>query len=153
MPSLVVHLRPTTPFRDPAWIDGAIRRMNAEPEVTCLRSIAPAPQTPYKMWLRSDDGLLSPLLSLEGTAEPFNMPRQALPPVYWHTGQLDVIRSSVIRSGSMTGGVIVGLDVDGASAIDIDLIEDLQFAEVVCRDRMSPKLLSMMDSARSRNAG
>ena len=32
------------------------------------------------------------LLDVEGIAEPYNAPRQVLPPVYWQTGHIDAIR-------------------------------------------------------------
>ena len=35
---------------------------------------------------------MRPLLTVEGIAEPYNAPRQILPPVYWQTGHIDAIR-------------------------------------------------------------
>lgn len=136
MPDLVVQLRPTTPFRKAEWIEEAVATMAADPDVSCVRTVAPAEKTPYKMWRRDEEGTLSPLLTLKGVAEPFNMPRQALPEVFWHTGQLDVIRPEVILSGSMTGPKIAGLQVPGSSAIDIDSIDDFDWAEFVFNARM-----------------
>ncbi|MFG1357337.1 acylneuraminate cytidylyltransferase family protein [Xanthobacter pseudotagetidis] len=135
-PDLMVQLRPTTPFRDPEWIDRSVTMMRADPTITCVRSVTIAERTPYKMWCKAEDGKLSPLLTLEGVPEPFNMPRQKLPPVYWHTGQLDVVRSDVILSGSMTGGRIFAIEVDADSAVDIDGIRDFQMAELLLDEAM-----------------
>lgn len=142
-PELLVQLRPTTPFRDPAWIDAAVAQMDAAPDVTCVRSVTQADPTPYKMWRLSDDGSrLIPLLTVEGIAEPFNMPRQKLPPAYWHTGQLDVIRRRVIIAGSMTGSAIAPLMVNRSTCIDIDGIRDFQLAEMAFEEAMPAELRS-----------
>jgi N-acylneuraminate cytidylyltransferase len=140
VPEFVVQLRPTTPFRHPEWIDAAVAKMREEPGISCVRSVAPAPQTPYKMWRQEEGGRLQPLLDLDGVAEPYNMPRQKLPPVYWHTGQIDVIRAETILSGSMTGAMIHALDVPADSAIDIDHEIDFQFAELAFDQQMAPSL-------------
>jgi CMP-N,N'-diacetyllegionaminic acid synthase len=140
LPEYMVQLRPTTPFREPGWIDEAIKMMQADPSITCVRSVAPTPLTPYKMWKLDASQRLLPLLQLEGVAEPFNMPRQALPMVYWHTGQLDVIRTDALLDGSMTGSNIHALVVDIERAVDIDQAIDLQLAELEF-DRAMPQVL------------
>lgn len=117
-PELVVHLRPTDPVRSPARIDEAIELMLARPEADSLRSMAIAPHTPYKMW-RIDDGYLVPLLTLPGIAEAHSMPRQLLPPVYAHTGYVDVIRPRTIHGGSMVGHVVLPFVLD-EPAYDLD---------------------------------
>ncbi len=38
------------------------------------------------------------LLEVPGIAEPYNAPRQILPPVYWQTGHIDAIRVSTIKN-------------------------------------------------------
>lgn len=140
LPELIIQLRPTTPFRDPAWIDQAVAMMLSDPGISSVRSVALAPLTPYKMWRCAENGQLLPLLELAGVAEPYNMPRQKLPPVYWHTGQLDVIRTDTILAGSMTGPKIQALPVPVDMAVDIDSLKDFQFAELVF-DEYMPKSL------------
>ena len=47
---------------------------------------------------------MTPLLTADGIAEPYNAPRQSLPQVYWQTGHVDAIRvQTILRKGSMTG--------------------------------------------------
>lgn len=144
LPEFFVQLRPTQPFRDPAWIDAALGRMRANPAITCIRTVAPAPHTPYKMW-RADAAMrLTPLLSLPGVAEPFNMPRQSLPVVHWHTGQLDVIRTDTLLAGSMTGDHIEGLEVPIDSAADIDTLIDFRLAELLFDEQMPAALVAYL---------
>lgn len=145
LPEFFVQLRPTQPFRESGWIDEALARMKADPAITCIRTIAPAPHTPYKMWLADDAQRLSPLLTLPGVAEPFNMPRQSLPTVYWHTGQLDVIRTTTLLQGSMTGDHIEGLTVPIESAADIDTLIDFQVAELRFAQQMPKALIDWLE--------
>lgn len=144
-PEFFVHLRPTAPFRDPDWIDAALERMRDDPTITCLRSVAPSPLSPYKMWQRDRDGRLVPAMNVEGLAEAYNMPRQALPEVLWHTGQVDVIRTDTLCAGSMTGDEIRALDVPLETAVDIDAPVDLALAEIQFEALMPARLRYLLD--------
>jgi N-acylneuraminate cytidylyltransferase len=128
-PDLVVQLRPTSPLRPPDCVDRGIEAMISTPKADSLRGVVPSGQNPYKMWRIKDDGHLQPLLKDEFD-EPYNMPRQKLPPTYWQTGHIDVIRSStILKKKTMTGDVILPLVLDPAYTIDIDTLQDLSRAE------------------------
>jgi N-acylneuraminate cytidylyltransferase len=63
-------------------------------------------------------------------AEPFNAPRQSLPPTFWQTGHIDAIRRSTITlKASLSGDVIYPLVIDPRYAVDIDTLRDWQRAE------------------------
>ncbi|MCR4720697.1 MAG: acylneuraminate cytidylyltransferase family protein [Lachnospiraceae bacterium] len=49
-PDIVVHLRPTFPTRNPADIDKMVTLLLDHPEADCVRSVAEAKDTPFKMW-------------------------------------------------------------------------------------------------------
>jgi len=62
---------------------------------------------------------------VEGILEPYNAPRQELPPVYWQTGHIDAIRMSTIANKhSLTGDVIYPLVIDPRYTVDIDTLSD-----------------------------
>lgn len=127
-PELVVHLRPTSPLRPPGLIDKAVEKLLAHPEADSLRTVIPAPCTPYKMW-RLQGKYLEPLLNHPEYPEPYNMPRQLLPPVYWQNAYVDVTRwETVIKKNSMTGGRILALVMAEQNDIDIDSQRDLDRA-------------------------
>jgi CMP-N-acetylneuraminic acid synthetase len=135
-PELVVHLRPTSPARPAGLVDRAVELLRAAPGATSLRSVSPAPHTPWKMYEIDDDGLLRPVLgTLE--AEAFNQPRQALPPAWLHDGVIDVVRAEVLLAGSMSGPRIVALPTPDGEGVDIDVPADLPAAERALR-RLSP---------------
>lgn len=125
-----VQLRPTSPLRPPHMVDDALRMLLDDPEADSVRGVVASGENPYKMWFKRD-GVLTPLLTVPGLAEPFNTPRQYLPATYWQTGHIDVIRARTIRAGSMTGTKILAYDVDPRCTIDIDTLKDWANAEAM----------------------
>ena len=125
-PEIMVQLRPTSPIRPKGMLDEAIRILFEHPDADCVRGVVPAGQNPFKMWrLDGDDKPMKPLLGVDGIAEPYNAPRQILPPVYWQTGHIDAIRVSTIRNKqSLTGDVIYPLVIDPRYTVDIDNLSD-----------------------------
>jgi len=79
------------------------------------------------MW-RLPEGVHGPmtnLLEVEGIAEPYNAPRQILPPIYWQTGHIDAIRTStILEKGSLTGDMVYPLLIDPRYTVDIDTLAD-----------------------------
>lgn len=130
-PELVVQLRPTSPIRPKGCVDEGVRRLQGCPQADSLRAVIPSQENPFKMWrIIEQTGFLQPLLTLPGVAEPYNAPRQALPPTYWQTGHLDVIRiETLMRQGSMSGCVVLPLELPPEFAVDLDTMEDWIRAE------------------------
>lgn len=124
-PDVVVQLRPTSPVRPPTLVDEAVNLLLAHPEADSVRGIVPAGQNPHKMWRVDDEnGQMRPLLTVDGIAEPYNAPRQVLPPVYWQTGHVDAIRPRVFSQDSMSGKIILPVMIDPAYTVDIDSPKD-----------------------------
>ena len=125
-PEIVVQLRPTSPIRPKGMLDNAIRILLEHNDADCVRGVVPAGQNPFKMWRFDGEGKpMRQLLTMDGIAEPYNAPRQILPPVYWQTGHIDAIRVSTIKGKhSLTGDVIYPLLIDPRYTVDIDNVSD-----------------------------
>lgn len=133
-PSIVVQVRPTTPFRPQGLLDQAVQLLQSDAMADSVRAVARPNQNPYKMWTCDDESYLSPLLPSEH-AEPYNMPRQLLPQAVWQTGHVDVIRrETILDKESMTGDRIKSVLVDSAFVVDIDRLDDLQYAEYMLQN-------------------
>ena len=130
VPDLVVHLRPTTPLRPSGLIEKGIQMMIDDTQADCVRSIREPPQSPYKMW-QIEGKYLKPFIKL-GDEESYNLPRQKLPPVYYHDGLLDVIRTStILEKNSVTGTRALPLKINESFlVVDIDQPVDIVTAEV-----------------------
>lgn len=128
-PDMIVHVRPPAPLRPPQLIDEAVELLCQTPEADSVRGVGIAHHTPYKMWRTSDDGFLTPLLT-DTSGERYNMPRQSLPTVYWHTGHIDVMRyDTLMRKNSMSGDRILPIVIDPLYCVDIDTENEWVYTE------------------------
>ncbi|MBK6644404.1 MAG: acylneuraminate cytidylyltransferase [Anaerolineales bacterium] len=132
-PEVVVQLRPTSPIRPKTMMDDAIRILLDHADADCVRGVVPAAQNPFKMWrFHGEDKPLVPLLEVPGISEPYNAPRQILPPVYWQTGHIDAVRTTTITDKkSLTGNVVYPLMIDPKYTVDIDTLPDWAKYEAV----------------------
>lgn len=121
-PEVCLHLRPTYPLRAVADIEAAVDLLLRRPDADSVRSVAPAPHTPYKMWrLDEPSGFLHPLLESD-IPEAHNLARQALPPVFLQNAAIDVVRAEVILGQrSMTGSRILSYKMSEIHDIDTEL--------------------------------
>ena len=133
-PEVVVNLRATCPIRRVQTIDAAIRELLAHPQADSLRAVSRPLQSPYKMW-RIEKGYLEPLLRLKGMREPYNMPRQILPEIFWQNGYIDIVRSKTVQKGMMNGRTILPFIIRDEEWVEIDYEEDLQKAEEILKRR------------------
>ena len=121
-PDIVVQLRPTSPIRPLRCVDESVELLLQHEQADSVRGVVSSGQNPYKMWrLDGEDTPMQPLLELLGNSEPFNSPRQILPPTYWQTGHIDAIRANVIfEQSSMSGRTIYPYIIDSRYTVDID---------------------------------
>lgn len=105
-PDIVVHLRPTSPFRRKGDIDAMVRILKNNVGWDCIRSVTMHKESAFKMWFLRD-GLLSPVVNFKPSLELYNEPRQKLEPTYIQNACIDVVRySTIVQKRSMTGNVI-----------------------------------------------
>ena len=149
-PDIVIQLRPTSPIRSQSCVDDAIKILLQNPEADSVRGVVPAGQNPHKMWRLStrETGPMQNLLPVDGIEEPYNAPRQILPPIFWQTGHIDAIRPAAILNGSMSGNKIYPLLIDPKFTVDLDNLNDWMRAEWL----VSFSGLDMVTPGRARRA-
>jgi len=123
---LYILLRPTSPLRPAGLIEKAIDIMIENPTTTSVRTVAKIKEHPYRAWSIQEDGSMIGFVT--DTEEPYNIPRQELPNVYFQTGDLEAIRRETLLKGSVSGDNIFPLITDHATMVDIDDLDDLQKA-------------------------
>ncbi|MBM3393085.1 MAG: acylneuraminate cytidylyltransferase family protein [Betaproteobacteria bacterium] len=137
VPEFWVHLRPTTPLRDPAHLDAAVAMLEGRPEATALRSAHPSPESPFKWFRRGDSGYLIALTSDDTNLDRFNMPRQAFPTVFIPDGYVDIVRSSFVLGTSLLhGDRVIGFESPHCS--EVDSAEELELLDFQLRKFGSP---------------
>ena len=135
VPDLVIHLRPTTPFRDISVIEDCINLMKKNLNADSLRVVTMSKEHPYKMWTFQPCSLyLKPLLDSD-IDEPYNQPRQALPTTFFQPGYIDVIRTNtILQKNSMSGDNILGHVLKDSTIVDIDDQLSLDFSRFLSHE-------------------
>lgn len=125
----VVLLQPTSPLRQSRHIDEAVALYRSM-VVDTVSAVSIATAHPYWCW--KPDGLeIRPFFSAEHVA----VPRQQLPPALIENGALYVVRCSVLSTGSLYGERVAGYMMDAVDAVDIDTIDDFEYAEFLIQRR------------------
>ncbi len=135
VPDYLVHLRPTTPLREPQRIAAAIDVLRDRPEATSLRSAHPAPESPFKWFRRDSAGYFRGLF--DGVSnETLNNPRQTFPEAFIPDGYVDVVKpAAILASGLLHGERMVGFE--SPRCTEVDTVADLELLEWELRQRGS----------------
>jgi len=124
----IVWLRPTSPLRPEGLIERAVRILKENPDSTSVRSVVKSSEHPYRQWF-SDGKAIRGVINSPHVYEPYNIPRQQLPDVYFQSGDLELVRRETIISGSISGNKVMPLIIEQDEMLDIDHYSDLRGAE------------------------
>ena len=122
-----ILLRPTSPLRPTGLIEQAISILKKNKDATSVRSVAKIKEHPYRAWKLKTDG--SMIGFINNVSEPYNIPRQELPELYFQTGDIEVIRRETLLNGSISGNNVYPLIINHGAMVDIDHISDFKKAE------------------------
>ena len=127
-PDALVHIRPTTPLRDPSILDKAIEMFfSKKDKLTSLRSVHEMSESAYKSFEVDDKGFLSTIGSIE-SGDKANLPRQAFPKTYAANGYVDVLDPNyILRENKLHGEKILAFQTPVVT--EVDSIEDLEYLE------------------------
>ncbi|MDO6709372.1 acylneuraminate cytidylyltransferase family protein [Aliiglaciecola sp. 2_MG-2023] len=120
-------LRPTSPLRPPKLLEKALEILKKIPSASAVRTVAQVKEHPYRVWRPKDDGSIEGFVDQQH--EPYNLPRQQLPLLYFQTGDLEMVRSSTLLAGSVSGNEVYPLVLKHDQMIDIDSDADFNIAE------------------------
>ena len=133
-PEIIVHLRPTAPFRKTSWIDEAIELLIDNDKADSVRSVSHPVNHPYRVFRINNNGYLESIMGHEHP-EPFLLRRQDLPHLYYYNCVIDVTRyNTIINKKTMTGDSILPYIMDTNDVIDIDTHRDLLIAKALYED-------------------
>jgi CMP-N,N'-diacetyllegionaminic acid synthase len=135
-PDVIVHLRPTTPFRKPGWIDRCVETFLEHKEADSLRSVSEVKQHPYRVFTIDQHGMLDPIMK-HAHPVPYLLRRQELPKMYYYNCVIDVTKPSTLAiTKSMTGDKILPFIMDPDDVIDVDTPDDLRILDTLFKDRI-----------------
>lgn len=122
----VVLLQPTSPFRMPGIVNGALRQILTEgaDSLISLRKI-PDAFNPFWAYYRHDYHI-APVVA---DAMQSIIRRQDLPTTFHRDGQIYIARTSLVQKGMITGGKISAWFNDDDFGVNIDTMADWLQAE------------------------
>jgi CMP-N-acetylneuraminic acid synthetase len=126
IPDAIVHIRPTTPLREPQIINNAVMKFfELKESITSLRSIHEMSESAYKSFEVSDQGFLKTLASV-GDGEKANLPRQAFPKTYQANGYVDVLNPKfILNEHKLHGDKIFAFKTPVVT--EVDSLSDLEY--------------------------
>ena len=137
IPEYILHLRPTTPLRNPQIMEEAVKLFFENINLaSSLRSGHSAPESPYKWFLKDENNYFKGLRD-DLTPEKVNLPRQSFPSVYIPDGYIDILKSSVILdSGTLHGDKM--LVFESPFCVEVDTKDDFEYLEFQIQKEGSP---------------
>jgi N-acylneuraminate cytidylyltransferase len=137
IPDYILHLRPTTPLRNPQIMEDAVRLFIENKNLaSSLRSGHSAPESPYKWFLKDDNNYFKGLRD-DLTPEKVNLPRQSFPSVYIPDGYIDILKSDVIlTTGTLHGDKM--LVFESPFCVEVDTKDDFEYLEFQIQKEGSP---------------
>jgi len=140
VPKYLVHLRPTTPLRDPACIEKAIERICHDKDATALRSSHEMIQSSYKT-LEIERGYYKCIGTGSLDLDEANRSRQEFKKTYDPNGYVDVYKTSyIVENRKLLGDRVIAYITPPIA--EVDTLEEFDFLEyLVCKN---PTLVSRL---------
>tara|TARA_B100000886_G_scaffold227072_1_gene158295 strand:- start:318 stop:1058 length:741 start_codon:yes stop_codon:yes gene_type:complete len=127
IPDFMVHLRPTTPLRNPKIIKQALSKIKKDKSSTSLRSGHKFSESPLK-WLTKDKKGFAIPLSKNISLEKINSPRQKFEDIYVPNGYVDIIKTNhFLNKKNLYGDNMILFETPFVQ--EIDEFKDLEFIE------------------------
>jgi N-acylneuraminate cytidylyltransferase len=127
--TLIGHLRPTTPMRDPKVIQQAFETfLPLKSQFSALRSVEEMSESAFKTFCIGPSGNLMPAFR-ELDLHAANMPRQAFAKTFSANGYVDLLKVETIMTGTLHGHNCLAFETE--RTIEIDSLADLELARAV----------------------
>ncbi len=126
---ILVHLRPTTPFKTSEIINNCIEKIKSNNILTAVRTVTKSEGVSHPYWMyKEKNGILKSFI--EGIDISKYYQRQLLPPCYKLNGVVDVLRTNIILNSTNHFGDKIGfVEIDEYNSIDIDTEFDFMLCE------------------------
>ena len=127
-PEHIIHIRPTTPLRDPKFINDALGVFMKSYNATALRSVHEMSESAYKTFEISSNGKLERLGTKNANLDVSNNARQQFPLTYQANGYVDILSPAFIqKSGFIHGDFVIPLVTPLVTEVDTE--DDFSYLE------------------------
>ena len=145
VPEYLVHLRPTTPFRNAKIIDDAIKEFISS-DYSALRSCHKMSESSYKTF-EVENNIFKRICNGGNNIEGSNAARQEFPVTYEANGYIDIVRSEMISKHNLIHGSYVRAFITDI-AHEIDEVSDIDFLEYLIQKKPESKDIFKQESCR-----
>lgn len=142
IPQFWVHLRPSTPLRDPIIVDKAIDII-LDKNATSLRSGHKAVESPLKWFSLSKEGFFQSFISDDNNQEAYNLPKESFDDVYIPNGYVDIVKASHIMNNSTVHGERM-IGYESPFCTEVDSNHELDYIKYEI-EKKSSVLLNYLD--------
>ncbi len=133
VPEFFAHIRATTPIRDSKIVDDAIEKFMNAPMFTSLRSAHKASESPYKWFLKNENGTFGSAMD-ELDNETINNSRSSFQDFYIPDGYVDVLRTEyIIKNKKLHGGMMMAYE--SPPCTEVDTIEEFDYLEYQLKNK------------------
>jgi len=116
----LIFIRPTTPLRCPNSLDEIVEKYyENKKETTSIRSVHEIPESPHKLFKIENGYCKGFFKDFKGDENYTNLPRQVFPKAYQPNGYADILKRSIVESGTSFGDKIVPYITDFVTEIDV----------------------------------
>ncbi len=130
-PQYIVHLRPTTPFRDINLLNECIKIFKKTDGFTSLRSVHEMSQSAYKMF-EIEDRRLKNVVTGSFNLDDYNIPRQEFKKTYDPNGYIDILKTEyILKNNKIHGDKVFGYITP--RSYEIDSPDDFRYFEYLTR--------------------
>ena len=138
-PEFWVHLRPTTPIRDPKVLDRAVNVFLNNNIATSLRSGHKAPESPLKWFTKNNEGYFESILSNTYKNEAYNLPKEEFEDIYIPNGYIDILKKSFLENNKeIHGGKILAFE--SPVCTEVDSVDELKYIQYQLQNSEYPIL-------------
>jgi CMP-N,N'-diacetyllegionaminic acid synthase len=131
LPEYIVHLRPTSPIREPILIDKAIKKFHNFNKYTSLRSVHEMDESAYKTAEIVNNSLVSSF-NRNKNMDLINDPRNSFPKTFFTNGYVDVLKTKyIIKYKKIHGNNVYPFKTPDPH--DIDNIDKLGYLEYLLK--------------------
>ncbi|MCB4790651.1 MAG: acylneuraminate cytidylyltransferase family protein [Elusimicrobia bacterium] len=130
IPEFIIHLRPTTPLRDPSQTSLAIESIKKRQDATSLRSAHHFFQPPQKMFQVDEKGFFKGFFPNDPRPEYYNLPRQTFSKAFCPNGYVDIIRPEFVQKNHALHGSNI-LAFITPTVGEVDKPEDFEYLEYI----------------------
>tara|TARA_Y100000590_G_scaffold464937_1_gene635701 strand:+ start:1857 stop:2600 length:744 start_codon:yes stop_codon:yes gene_type:complete len=124
LPDYLIHLRPTTPLRDPKIIIKALKMIKKHKNSTSLRSAHKAKET-FEKWFYKNKNNYFVGIKKKTSPDKINSPRQKYKDVFIPNGYIDILKPNFILKNKKLHGNKM-LIYETPSCIEVDDIFDFE---------------------------